>query len=321
MILSVEKLSIRLPFAGSLRSVVRELSFSVSAGEMLGIVGESGCGKSLTNLALIGLLPSHAVVSASRLELCGQDLLALKSANDWRRVRGRSVAMIFQNPMSSLNPALTIGMQLSEAVNLVNPALSRAEVRETVLELLDQVGIPLPETRIVAYPHEFSGGMAQRVMIAMALALKPKLLIADEPTTALDVTTQRQIMDLIVQLSDERSMAVMLVSHDIGLVSAYADRIQVMYAGELVESGPAPLVIGQPRHPYTQGLVASQPGCGARTRKTLLPAIGGQVPGIDINIAGCLFAGRCPVVEDQCTATQNLRHPVEQADVLVRCHR
>lgn len=128
-------------------------------------------------------------------------------------------------------------------------------------------------------------------------------------------------MDLIVQLSDERSMAVMLVSHDIGLVSAYADRIQVMYAGELVESGPAPLVIGQPRHPYTQGLVASQPGCGARTRKTLLPAIGGQVPGIDINIAGCLFAGRCPVVEDQCTATQNLRHPVEQADVLVRCHR
>ncbi|MQQ34090.1 ATP-binding cassette domain-containing protein [Pseudomonas sp. SZ57] len=319
MILSVEKLCIRLPLAGQMRYMVRDLSFTVAAGETLGIVGESGCGKSLTNLALMGLLPTGAEVSAERLDLCGRNLLALSGASDWRKVRGSCAAMIFQNPMSSLNPVMTIGAQLAEALWLADPDASRATVRETLLSLLDQVGIPRPAARAAAYPHELSGGMAQRVMIAMALALKPALLIADEPTTALDSTTQWQIMDLLLRLRDEKGMAMMLISHDIGLVSAYADHVQVMYAGELVEHGPANELLEQPRHPYTRGLISSQPGHAGRARKTLLPAIGGQVPSLNSETIGCRFSSRCPSVREQCGVEQTLRRPPGTTNVMVRC--
>ncbi|AMB86304.1 hypothetical protein AWM79_13725 [Pseudomonas agarici] len=321
MIVSVEKLCIRLPLAGQMRNVVRDLSFTVAAGETLGIVGESGCGKSLTNLALMGLLPAGAEVSAERLDLCGRNLLALSGAGDWRKVRGRCAAMIFQNPMGSLNPVMTIGTQLAEALWLADQEASRATVRETLLALLDQVGILRPAARAEAYPHELSGGMAQRVMIAMALALKPALLIADEPTTALDSTTQWQIMDLLLRLRDEKGMAMMLVSHDIGLVSAYADHVQVMYAGELVEHGPANELLEQPRHPYTRGLISSQPGYVGRARKTLLPAIGGQVPSLDSETIGCRFASRCSSVREQCGAEQTLRRPHGTTNVMVRCNQ
>lgn len=320
MILSVEKLSVLLPFAGELRRAISNLSFDVYSGETLGIVGESGCGKSLTNLALMGLLPAGAKVLAERLDLCGRNLLAMTTTDDWLQVRGRVAAMIFQNPMSSLNPALKIGTQLAEAVYLTEPGVSRAIVRETVLALLDQVGIPNPKIRAEAYPHEFSGGMAQRVMIAMALALKPALLIADEPTTALDITTQLQIMELLLRLRDERGMAMMLVSHDIGLVSAYADRVQVMYAGELVESSSANQIISQPRHPYTRALIACQPRYVSRERKTPLPVIPGQVPLLNSNSIGCRFADRCQFVEEKCFSVQILRRPAGTMQGLVRCH-
>ncbi|MFR0687896.1 ABC transporter ATP-binding protein [Enterobacterales bacterium AE_CKDN230030158-1A_HGKHYDSX7] len=321
MILSVEQLSIYLPYQGTPHRVVRDLSFSISAGEMLGIVGESGCGKSLTNLALMGLLPPGGRVSAKRLELCGQDLLPLVSQSDWQPVRGRRVAMIFQNPLSALNPALTVGDQLAEALRLANPGCSAAVVRQMQLELLHQVGIASPQTRIHAYPHELSGGMAQRVMIAMALALEPALLIADEPTTALDTTTQRQIMDLLQRIREERRMAMLLVSHDIGLIGSCADRVQVMYSGELVESGPAPELLQRPRHPYTRGLIASQPGAGDRPRKTPLPAITGSVPPLGSDIPGCRFANRCPWFHQPCTLPQELHQADAEPKVMVRCNR
>lgn len=321
MILSAEKLSIYLPVHGKPQRLVRDLNFNVSAGEMLGIVGESGCGKSLTNLALMGLLPPGGRVSAKRLELCGQDLLQLSSQRDWQKVRGRKVAMIFQNPLSALNPALTVGIQLAEALRLANPGCSGVAVRQKQLELLHQVEIPNARTRIALYPHELSGGMAQRVMIAMALALEPALLIADEPTTALDATTQGQIMDLLQRIRKERQMAMLLVSHDIGLIGSYANRVQIMYSGELVESGPATALLRRPSHPYTRGLIASQPGSTNIPRKTPLPAIPGSVPPLGTHISGCRFGNRCPWFHQPCTTPQEMHQSDAEPQVLVRCHR
>ena len=318
MILSVENLSIFLPYRNQIREVVRSLSFSLGTAEILGVVGESACGKSLTNLAVMGLLPNYAQVKADRIVLCGRDLLALNKA-DWSRIRGRIAAMIFQNPMSALNPTMKIGAQLREAVNGSDVALSRNEVNEKIIELIATVGLPRPRNYIDVYPHELSGGMAQRVMIAMALALKPKLLIADEPTTALDVTTQRQIMELLQHLCLEYSMSMIFVSHDIGLIYKYTDKLQVMYAGEIVESGPTCSIVTQPTHPYTQGLIESHPGYAIQARKTLLPTINGQVPTIDCEISGCRFASRCPIVREECQLNQQLVPNSKQSGVLVRC--
>jgi oligopeptide/dipeptide ABC transporter ATP-binding protein len=318
MILSIKNLSIYLPYRNTIRQVVRSVSFSLDAGETLGIVGESGCGKSLTNLAIMGLLPDYAQVNADHLVLSGHPLLKLNKKG-WSQLRGSVVAMIFQNPMSSLNPTMTIGSQLLEALYRSEQKLSRHEAQERTEALLAQVGFPRPRNSIHAYPHELSGGMAQRVMIAMAVALKPALLIADEPTTALDVTTQQQIMNLLHQLCREYAMSMILVSHDIGLVHRYTDRLHVMYAGEFVETGPACSIITQPSHPYTKGLIASQPGYSTLARKTPLPSISGQVPTMDHNTPGCRFADRCPIVDDHCQMQQKLVPHFKQPDVSVRC--
>jgi oligopeptide/dipeptide ABC transporter ATP-binding protein len=300
MILDVRGLSIRLPYGRDLRPVVRGLSFQVAAGEILGVVGESGCGKSITNLAILGLLPRGAVVDAERFDLCGRDLRAV-AGRGWSSIRGSLAAMIFQNPMTALNPSLTIGTQLVETLRRSGPRLGRAQCDRVAAELLEKVGIASPGLRLRSYPHELSGGMAQRAMIAIALACKPALLIADEPTTALDVTIQAQILDLLAQISREEGMAVMLVSHDIGVVGAYADRIQVMYSGEIIETGEVGAVVARPAHPYTLGLLRSVPGRGGAARKTPLMTIPGQVPPIDLPLRGCRFVSRCAGSQPDCS--------------------
>ncbi|MFC4160296.1 ABC transporter ATP-binding protein [Chitinimonas lacunae] len=317
MILDVDNLTIRFPFGRELRPVVRGVSFQVAPGEILGVVGESGCGKSITNLAVLGLLPPGAQVTADRFALCGQDLLAV-GRRDWPTVRGSKVAMIFQNPMSALNPSLTIGTQLIESVRKADPALGRRQREARAIELLEQVGIGAAALRLKSYPHELSGGMAQRAMIAMALASRPALLIADEPTTALDVTIQAQILDLLDRLRRDNGMSVILVSHDIGVVQQYADRIQVMYSGEIVETGPIGQVTQTPSHPYTRALLQSLPGRVGARPKTPLVTIRGMVPPIELAIEGCRFASRCDRAEAQCQD----RPPVARrtADSWVRCH-
>jgi oligopeptide/dipeptide ABC transporter ATP-binding protein len=317
MVLSVTNLSVRLPCGGESKPVVRRVSFDVAADEILGVVGESGCGKSITNLAIIGLLPNGAAVEADRLHLCGHDLLTLDK-RQWTAIRGRKVAMVFQNPMSALNPSLTVGTQLLETLHQTRP--HSRQTAEQAVELLDEVGIASPGARMHAYPHELSGGMAQRVMIAIAIACQPALLIADEPTTALDANTQTQILDLLTALCRQRKMAMMLVSHDIGVVQQYADRMQVMYAGEIVESGPVHTVTSNPAHPYTRGLLSSLPGRHGTAHKAPLPTIPGAVPPSSLIIDGCRFASRCAQAQSVC---QDLAPPsrlVQGGSVAVRCH-
>lgn len=318
MILQVHNLNIQLPINRALTPVARSVSFDVGRGEILGVVGESGCGKSIMTLAIMGLLPPGSVVTADRFELCGHDLRGL-SARDWRSIRGNKVTMIFQNPMSALNPSLTVGTQLSESVRKAEPGLGRAQVRQRAIDLLDQVGIASASLRLRAYPHELSGGMAQRVMIAMALACKPSLLIADEPTTALDVTIQAQILDLLLRVRDENNMAVILVSHDIGVVEEYADRIMVMYSGEIVETAPADMLAGSSRHPYTRGLLNSLPARQEGPPKTPLAAIPGVVPPIGQSMQGCRFAPRCPLACERCLTHPDLVLREDHPDAAVRC--
>ena len=318
-LLKVDNLSIRFPVAGTLREVVRGVSFQVATGEILGVVGESGCGKSITNLALMGLLPSGAQISADRLELCGHNLLTM-GKRDWPTIRGNTAAMIFQNPMSSLNPSLTVGTQLMESIRKADPQSDRKLCEKRAIQLLDQVGIATPQLRLKSYPHELSGGMAQRVMIAIALACHPKLLIADEPTTALDVTIQAQILDLLAQIRCDTDMAIILVSHDIGVVQRYADRIQVMYSGEIVETGATHSVTHNPAHPYTRALLQSRPCRTGVLPKTLLATIPGVVPPIDQTIVGCRFASRCDQVQDVCQNHPALTSLPHDANTSARCH-
>jgi len=308
MTLEVLNLTVQLPIDRVLTTVVRDVTFNVAPGEILGIVGESGCGKSITNLAIMGLLPPGAIATADRLELCGHDLRQL-SAQSWRRIRGNKLAMIFQNPMSALNPSFTIGNQLAESIRKADTTFGRKQVEQRSLELLDQVGLASHRAFLRTYPHQLSGGMAQRVMIAMALACRPSLLIADEPTTALDVTTQAQILNLLLRLRDQFGMAVILVSHDIGLIEEHADRILVMYSGEIVESGPTAVVTASSRHPYTQGLLSCSPARQDLPPKTPLAAIPGVVPPIGQSMQGCRFAPRCSRAFERC-----LTHP----DLVVR---
>ena len=294
-LLQVEGLSVR--HGAAARPLIDGVSFSVRAGETLGVVGESGCGKSLTALALMGLLPTPPLALAggtARLE--GADLLAMGRAA-MGRVRGDRMAMIFQEPMSSLNPALRIGEQIAEGVRRHRGA-SRAEARERAVEMLRRVGIPAPERRAGAHPHELSGGMRQRAMIAMALANDPALLIADEPTTALDVTIQAQVLDLMRALRDETGAALILITHDLGVVAEMADRVAVMYAGRIVEIGTARDVFDDPQHPYTIGLMLAAPSLGPRTGR--LATIPGVVPSPEAMPEGCRFAPRCPFAVARC---------------------
>ena len=278
-------------------AAVDGVCLSIDRGETLGLVGESGCGKTMTALSILRLLPRDARISRGRVLFRGEDLVAASEAA-LRRIRGKEIAMIFQEPMSSLNPVFTVGDQVGEPLRL-HEGLSRADARERTLELLELVEIPAPASRVDAYPHELSGGMRQRVMIAMALACKPKLLIADEPTTALDVTIQAQILDLLGTLQQRLGMAMLLVTHDLGIIAERADVAAVMYAGRIVERGPASLLFSAPQHPYTQGLLRSLPRAGVHSAHPL-PAIPGIVPNLGSRPSGCRFRDRCERATDEC---------------------
>jgi peptide/nickel transport system ATP-binding protein len=276
------------------------VSFDLYAGETLGVVGESGCGKTATSLSLLRLIPEPPghILPGSLIELEGRNILGL-SPRELQALRGREIAIVFQEPMTSLNPVLTVGEQVAEVV-IVHERASRRAARARALELLQLVGIPEPGARLDAYPHELSGGMRQRVMIAMALACRPKVLIADEPTTALDVTIQAQILELLDHLQAELGMAVVLVTHDLGIVAGTADRVLVMYAGQIVEAAPTSELFARPLHPYTEGLLASIPRLDApRGRLANIP---GQVPAATAWPSGCRFHPRCPYAWDRCVA-------------------
>ena len=275
------------------------VSFDLADRGTLGVVGESGCGKSVTSLSIMRLLPEPAgVIERGRILFDGKDLAKLPE-KEMRSLRGNRVSMIFQEPMTTLNPVHRIGHQIGEAVRLHRKA-SRKEARERAIEMLRLVGIPAPSTRVDAYPHELSGGMRQRVVIAMALACEPRLLIADEPTTALDVTIQAQILELLVRLKDEMGMSILFITHDLGVVAELTDHVLVMYAGKVVERAPTAALFREPLHPYTQGLLASVPGFGATAGKKRLPTIAGMVPDLRALPRGCRFQDRCGKVEDRC---------------------
>jgi oligopeptide transport system ATP-binding protein len=287
---------------------VNGISYTLHEGEALGIVGESGCGKSVSALSLMRLVPSPPgrIVSGEVL-FEGRDLLKLKD-EEMRRIRGNKIAMIFQDPMTSLNPVLTIGRQISEALEL-HKGLDRRAARKRTIELLEMVGIPSARTRVDDYPHQFSGGMRQRVMIAMAISCEPRLLIADEPTTALDVTIQAQILDLINRLRRELGMALILITHDLGVVAGVCDRIAVMYAGYIVEEASAEDLFSDPRHPYTLGLLRSVPRIDQPRRERLIP-IEGFPPDLIYLPQGCPFVPRCAYAVERCELENPALRPV-----------
>lgn len=277
-------------------SAVRGVSFHLERGETLCIVGESGCGKSITALSVMGLLPDNGRIAEGSVCLDGMDLTQL-SDDKMRKVRGNEISMIFQEPMTALNPVFTVGFQLREPL-MIHKSLSKKQANQEAIHWLKQVGIPLPEKRMHQYPHELSGGMKQRVMIAMALACEPKMLIADEPTTALDVTIQAQILDLMNDLKTKFDTGVVMITHDMGVVAEVADRVVVMYAGEVVEEGSVEKVFNDPQHPYTKGLLASVPNVD--DDKFSIEAIPGTLPSLDENISGCRFHPRCKFAMDKC---------------------
>lgn len=293
-VLSISNLTVR--FAGAPANVVDGVSFSVKRGKTLAIVGESGCGKSVTSMGLMGLLPTTAKVDASDSLLIDEALLGM-SEERLLDVRGNRMAMIFQEPMTSLNPVFTIGEQIAESV-MRHQGLSDKAARQRALDMLEKVRVPDARQRLDAYPHELSGGMRQRAMIAMALANDPALIIADEPTTALDVTIQAQILSLIANLQTETGTAMILITHDLGVVAEVADDVMVMYAGRVVESGPVKTLFDDPQHPYTIGLMGSMPSIGPREGR--LATINGRVPTPAEMPGGCRFAGRCPFVIQRC---------------------
>ena len=294
-LLDIQNLSVDFQTAGGLFRAVDSVDIKCQRGEILSIVGESGSGKSVSMLAMMGLLPWTAKITADKMEFDGHDLKTIdKRAR--RKIVGKDLAMIFQEPMSSLNPCFTVGFQLGETLR-IHLGLNRSERRKRSIELLEQVGIPAPETRLSAYPHQLSGGMSQRVMIAMALAGDPKLLIADEPTTALDVTIQAQILDLLAGLQKEKNMALILITHDMGVVAETAERVQVQYAGQKVEEQHVNELFTEPHHPYTSALLAALP---ERAVGRSLPSIPGVVPGQFDRPPACLFAPRCTFKRDDC---------------------
>jgi peptide/nickel transport system ATP-binding protein len=315
-LLEVSNLNIFFPQAHGPPIVpVDDVSFSVAPGELVALVGESGCGKTLTGLALPRLLPRGAELGAgTSIRFRGTELTAL-SEKELRAYRGRRIAMVFQDPMTSLNPVMKVGAQIAEAIH-AHRKVSRRDARDRVLGLLAEVGIADPPARIDAYPHQLSGGMRQRILIAMALAAEPDLLVADEPTTALDVTIQAQILELLERLRESRRLGVLLITHDLGIVAGRADRVLVMYAGRIVESAPVNQLFAHPAHPYTRGLFASIPRLDATT--TRLTPIGGSVPRPDEWPAGCRFHPRCPVAVPKCFVERPLLELVA-TDQLAAC--
>jgi peptide/nickel transport system ATP-binding protein len=298
-VLEVENLTVDIPVGAGMLHAVQGISFHVDRGETLCIVGESGCGKSLTSLAVMDLLPKKAIRTADTLELAGENLLG---AGERRMsdIRGNTMGMIFQEPMTSLNPAYTIGNQLEEALKR-HRRVSTREARDRAIYLLEKVGITAAESRLTQYPHQLSGGLRQRVMIAITLMCGPNLIIADEPTTALDVTIQAQILLLLADLQREFDMGLILITHDLGVVARIADRVAVMYAGQIVEQGTAEQVFNSPTHPYTQGLLDCIPIPGKTDRGKPLGSIPGIVPSLVGEFRSCHFAERCMYAMDDCT--------------------
>ena len=301
-ILSIQDLRVSFRSGSSSAAAVEGVSYDVFAGETLGVVGESGCGKSVTALSILRLIPSPpGQIDSGSIEFDGRDLLGLKDRALYQ-VRGGEIGMIFQEPMTSLNPVLSIGLQLTEAL-VFHLGMSARKARERAIEMLSLVHIPEPERLLKQYPHQLSGGMRQRVMIAMALSCQPRLLIADEPTTALDVTIQAQILDLMAELQNRLGTAIMLITHDLGVIAEMADRVVVMYAGKVVERAPVTALFDRPLHPYTQGLLRSLPrfdrqaAAGGRDRLSEMP---GLIPSIHAKREGCMFAPRCPLASAHC---------------------
>ncbi|CAM3706929.1 dipeptide ABC transporter ATP-binding protein [Rouxiella silvae] len=295
-LLTVNKLSVHFGNEGQPFRAVDRISYTVKQGEVVGIVGESGSGKSVSSLALMGLIDFPGKVMADTLEFGGQNLQGI-SEKQRRQIVGSEVAMIFQDPMTSLNPCYTVGFQIMEAIK-VHQGGNKKTRRQRTIDLLNLVGIPDPASRLDVYPHQLSGGMSQRVMIAMAIACRPKLLIADEPTTALDVTIQAQIIELLLELQQKENMALMLITHDLALVAEAAHHIIVMYAGQVVETGRSTEIFRAPRHPYTQALLRSLPEFS--TDKARLQSLPGVVPGKYDRPNGCLLNPRCPYANDRC---------------------
>ncbi len=297
-LLEIENLTVEFKTSSGAFRAVDGVSMSVDAGEVLAVVGESGSGKSVAMLAVMGLLPWTATVTADRINFDGRNLLNI-TPDDRRKITGKDMAMIFQEPMTSLNPCFTVGFQLMEAMQ-THLDLDKAQRKKRAIELLEEVGIPAPATRLSSFPHQLSGGMSQRVMIAMALACNPKLLIADEPTTALDVTIQAQILDLLVRLQKEKGMGLVLITHSMGVVAETAERVSVQYAGQKVEEQPVMGLFASPRHPYTSALLAALP---ERATGRKLPSIPGVVPGQFDRPKGCLFSPRCAYATNLCHTT------------------
>ncbi|WP_153463128.1 ABC transporter ATP-binding protein [Sediminibacillus terrae] len=295
-LLQVDNLVTQFRTAEGKLSAVRGISFSVEKGETLCIVGESGCGKSITSLSIMGLLPSNGEIAEGSITFQDEELTG-KKEEELRQLRGNKMSMIFQEPMTALNPVFTIGYQLREPL-ILHQHMSKRQATDKAVELLEQVGIPDPKKRLKQFPHELSGGMRQRVMIAIALACNPSLLIADEPTTALDVTIQAQILDLIDDLKRKMDMGVVFVTHDMGVVAEIADRVMVMYAGEVVEIGEVKEIFNNPQHPYTKGLLASVPNVDDEYHT--LESIPGSLPNLNEKIQGCRFHPRCPLATERC---------------------
>ncbi|WP_424830576.1 ABC transporter ATP-binding protein [Ruegeria sp.] len=312
-LLQIRNLTVEFATSSGKFRAVDGVDLSVDKGELLAIVGESGSGKSVSMLALMGLLPWTATITADEMSFEGRDLAGI-SARERRKIIGKDMAMIFQEPMSSLNPCFTVGFQIKEALR-IHLGLNRKDRHDRAVELFDQVGIPAPESRLNTFPHQMSGGMNQRVMIAMAIACKPKLLIADEPTTALDVTIQAQILDLLIRLRDEHDMGLVLITHDMGVVAETAERVQVQYAGQKVEEQAVGDLFRTPRHPYTSALLSALP---ERATSKILPTIPGVVPGQFDRPKGCLFSPRCRFADATCAETPPTPHA--EAFGKARCH-
>ncbi|OYO16545.1 ABC transporter ATP-binding protein [Enemella dayhoffiae] len=313
-LLEIDRLTVEVATAHGWVPVVQDVSLDVDRGERVGLVGESGSGKTVTCQSVLQLLPRRSTrVAAGEIRLDGQNLLSL-SGDQLRAVRGGDIGMVFQEPMTSLNPAFSIGDQIGEAIRN-HARVPRRQARDRAVELLDLVGIPRPRERVGDYPHQFSGGMRQRVMLAMALAGDPKLLIADEPTTALDVTIQAQVLDLIRELSDELGLAVLFVTHDLGVVADICERVVVMYAGQVVERASTLELFESPRHPYTEGLMRSRPSITDRTELHVIP---GTPPAPGAMPAGCRFQPRCGYAAEVCAEPVQLRGPSEHPS---RCAR
>ncbi|WP_415921527.1 ABC transporter ATP-binding protein [Tateyamaria sp. SN6-1] len=321
-ILSIRNLTVDIPTRHGILRPVNGVSYDIAAGEILGVVGESGAGKSMAGNAVIGLLNPPAHIASGEILLNGQRIDNLRR-DDLRKLRGKEIGMVFQDPLTSLNPLLKIGDQLAETM-LAHLDISQAEARKRAIAALEEVGIPGAAQRVDSYPHEFSGGMRQRVVIALALCAEPSLIIADEPTTALDVSVQAQIIALLKRLCRDRGTAVMLITHDMGVIAEAADRVAVMYAGQLAELGPVREVLAAPVHPYTDGLMGSTPL--ASRGKDRLHQIPGAMPRLDSLPTGCAFHPRCPLAQDDCRADPGPRiedgagraacfHPIQREEV------